>query len=128
MFNLKTILRLNAASCIGFGALFTALPGTVALFLSQAPAPTWLFIILGIGLIVNGLHLLWTSTKPLPSKNEVLYFSGGDFSWVLATIALVVCGLWISTTAGIVAALVTAAMVGSLGASQMIIRKKMGHC
>ena len=40
MAHINTILRLNAASCIGFGGLFLAQPGTVANFLASPPAPT----------------------------------------------------------------------------------------
>ena len=94
--DLKTILRLNASSCLGFGALFLALPQFVATFLGSPPAPPWLIGVVGAALIVNGLHLLHASRRTLPPKILILYFSGGDFAWGLGTIALIASGLWIN--------------------------------
>lgn len=126
--DLKTILRLNAASCLGFGAVFLLLPGAVAAFLGSPPAPSWLIGVVGAVLIVNGLHLLYTSRNDLPSKYVILYFSGGDFAWVLGTIALIASDLWINHLAGQIAALVVAAFVGAMGVLQMITRRRLGHC
>lgn len=123
---LKTILRLNAGSCIGFGALFLTLPNSVAAFLGTPPAPLWLVGVLGTALIVNGLHLLHTSRHSLPSKYVILYFSGGDFAWVLSTVTLVVSGLWINHLAGQIVALVVAAFVGAMGAMQMLTCRAAG--
>ncbi|WP_374763543.1 hypothetical protein [Yunchengibacter salinarum] len=125
---LKTILRLNAASCLIFGALFLALPGAVATFLGTPPAPGWVIAALGAVLIVNGGHLLHTSTTDLPPKALILYFSFGDFAWVLATLALIGTGIWITTTPGLAASLAVAAFVGTMGVIQMFARKALGHC
>lgn len=117
---LKTALRLNAASCIGFGALFTVVPGAVAAFLGQtSPAPSLAILILGIGLILNGIGLFLASRAMHPSRLLVLFFSIGDFLWVLLTVVLIVIGVWIETTVGITAALLVAAVVGTFGLLQL---------
>lgn len=118
---LKTALRLNAVSCIGFGVLFSVVPGAVAAYLGQTrPAPSMVILILGIGLILNGIGLFLAARARHPSGPLVLFFSTGDFLWVLATIVLIVMGIWIETTAGIIAALLVAAVVGLFGLLQLI--------
>ena len=113
---LKNILRANAVSCLVFGLLFVAIPAIVAAFLGSAP---WLAIsIIGALLIVNGLHLLWAA-KRTPAKWEVIYFSVGDFLWLLATIVLIATGFWITTTKGIIVAILVALMVGLFGLMQV---------
>jgi len=116
---LKTILRLNAASCLGFGALFTAAPGAVGTFLGAPPAPDTLIVLLGAVLALNGLHLLHTSFRPEPPRLLVLYFSAGDFLWVAITAVLIGANLWITTAAGIAAAIVVALAVGGMGLAQL---------
>ncbi len=123
MLNLKNLMRMNATSCLLFGALFTLFPSEVATYLGGAsPAPQLLILALGGALIINGLHLLWATTKPLPTKAIVLYFSAGDAIWVIATTGLLFSGLWITTTDGIITAIAVAVMVGFLGVMQMLKR------
>ncbi|MFB9148228.1 hypothetical protein [Roseovarius ramblicola] len=114
---LATVLRLNAASCLGFGMLFLAMPGVVAAALGTPPA--WLIAVLGAGLIGNAA-LLWLSVRGgrVPRRAEVLFFSIGDAIWVAATLALILSGVWIVTPGGRVAALAVAVMVGALGFAQ----------
>jgi len=114
---LATILRLNALSCLGFGALFLAAPGAVAQALGTPPV--WLVAALGAGLLGNAL-LLWLSVRGgrAPRRAEVLFFSLGDAGWVMATLALILGGVWIVTPGGRIAALAVAAMVGALGLAQ----------
>lgn len=121
MVTLKTILRSNAASCVGFGLLFLSTPASVAGFLSETgPAPSWVIVALGLGLIANGGHLLWAAQQPCPSKALIDHFSLGDFIWVLATALLIIFGLWITSIQGIIAALIVAAVVGTLGVLQKV--------
>lgn len=120
MTSLKTILRLNAASCIGFGALFVAAPGAVAAFLGAPPAPAIVVLVAGAILIINGLHLLHTSLRSDPPRLLVLYFSAGDFLWVGATAALIATGIWVNAAPGIAAAVAVAAMVGAFGLAQLL--------
>ncbi len=127
MITLNYVMKANAISCIVFGLIFLMMPSKVIMFLSaDIQAPKAILLILGIGLIVNGLHLIWASQKPMPSKALVLYFSIGDFIWVLGSISLVLLGIWINTTAGVITTLVVSAMVGFFGILQMLKRKEMG--
>lgn len=126
MFTLKSILRLNALSCLCFGALFVLLPANVAGFLSMQPAPDKTLIFLGVILIVNGLHIVWVSAKPTPSKIEILYFSSGDFLWVIATVYFMFATDWIATQQGIIATIVTSLMVGLFGLLQVVKLNQAG--
>jgi hypothetical protein len=74
---------------------------------------------LGGGLVINGAALWWVSGHRCPSRAAVLIFSGGDFAWVLATVALIGAGVWIDTTPGVAAAVAVAARVGGLGTLQL---------
>jgi len=128
MFNLKNVMRANATSCLVFGGLFALQPSLVANFLGGvSPAPQVYILILGIILILNGLHLLWASRIPLPQKKLILYFSTGDYLWVIGSIGLIFSGVWITTTGGVVVASAVAIMVGLFGVLQMTSRKAMGH-
>ena len=129
MLSLRYIMRANSASCLAFGFLFTIKPGLVAAFLGgMSPAPTWVFLLLGIVLIFNGFHLFWASNIDLPKKELILYFSIGDYLWVGVSVGLMLSGIWVTTLGGIVASSIVATMVGLFGVSQMISRKSMGHC
>lgn len=129
MITLKTILRVNSVSCIIFSLIFLMKPTEVATFLERdTPAPEAVLLILGVILLANGLHLLWASVKPLPSKSLVLYFSIGDFIWAFASISLVMLNIWITTELGITASILVAMMVAAFGVLQMTKRKEMGNC
>ena len=129
MITLSNIMKANAFSCIGFGITFLFLPEEVRNFLSaNNQAPSIVFTILGICLFFNGLHLIWASLKIMPSKHLVIYFSIGDYIWVLGTSYLLVVGIWITTPMGIVVTLLVSGMVGIFGLLQMIKRKEMGNC
>lgn len=114
--SLQSVLRLNAASCIGFGLLFISLPLQTAAFLANEQiAPAWFIAVLGAGLTLNGAGLLLTARQRPPRTLLVRLFSLGDLLWVLATLVLIVTGWWINSAAGIGAALLVAATVGSMG-------------
>jgi len=114
---LNLLLRLNAASCLGFGALFVLQPEAVAAFLGAAPA--LLVSIIGAVLIFNGLHLVLASLRKRVITLEIWYFSFGDLAWVTLTIWFLALGLFITTPAGAAAALIVAAGVGALGLLQL---------
>lgn len=121
MLSLKNVLRLNAASCLVFGVLFLLFSKGVALFLGrEAPAPADYIVILGAALILNGLHLIWTSTQRVPAKALILYFALGDLLWVAASLGLMWKALWITTFQGQMITIVIAVMVGFLGLMQIL--------
>jgi len=65
------------------------------------------------------------SLKVMPSKHLVIYFSIGDYLWVLGTSYLLVVGIWITTPIGIAVTLLVSGMVGSFGLLQMIKQKEV---
>jgi hypothetical protein len=117
MDSLKFIMRLNAGSCLSFGLLFACVPNAVAVFLGAVPSMA--IFILGIGLLVNGVHLIVASRRAVIRELEVIWFSLGDFSWWLATLALIAANFWITTTWGIAIAAVVATFVAGFGAAQL---------
>jgi hypothetical protein len=129
MLSLQNVMRANAISCISFGVLFALQPSLVATFLgSESAAPQLYILILGILLIFNGFHLFWASKIALPKRELILYFSIGDYIWVVVSVTLMSFGVWITTTMGIIVTCAVAALVGLLGGLQMIARKSLGHC
>ena len=129
MITLSNVMKANAFSCIGFGFTFFFLPEEVRNFLSvNNQAPNIVFSVLGIILFFNGLHLIWASLKLIPSKHLVIYFSVGDYIWVLGTSYLLVAGIWITTPMGIAVTLLVSCMVGIFGLLQMIKRKEEENC
>jgi len=118
MISLAFVLRLNAASCLVFGALFMSIPSTVASVLGNA-SPAVLFG-LGAVLFVNGAHLLLASIRTRPFTAEILWFSMGDMAWWLVTLTLIAAGVWITTPPGIALALLVALCVAALGLGQLL--------
>ena len=117
---LQTFLRLNAASCVGFGGLFVAVPGVVAGFLGAEPQIAPLVIrSVGAILVLNGVHLVWAAAQRAPARSLIVWFSLGDFCWSIGTIALVVRGGWITTPNGTTATALVAIFVGVLGLAQL---------
>jgi len=118
MISLAFVLRLNATSCLSFGALFMTNPSGVSSVLGNAsPA-----VLVGLGavLLVNGAHLLLASIRTRPFTAEILWFSMGDMAWWLATLTLIAAGVWITTPTGIALALLVALCVAALGLGQLL--------
>lgn len=113
---LATVLRLNALSCAVFGLIFVVDAPAVSAFLGEMPV--WILRGLGIVLIGNALHLAYTAQQAAPPRIVLRYFALGDGVWALASVLLVLSGLWITTPVGIAITLVTAGMTGSFGLLQ----------
>jgi len=118
MMSLAFVLRLNAASCLSFGAVFMSIPDRVASVLGTAPS----VVLVGIGavLFANGVHLLLASMRKRIFPAEVLWFSMGDMAWWLATLTLIAAGVWITTPTGIALAVLVALCVAALGLGQLL--------
>ncbi|MFT5674975.1 MAG: hypothetical protein ACI808_000904 [Paraglaciecola sp.] len=129
MVTLSNIMRVNAFSCIGFGITFFLFPGKVGSFLSSdMKIPEVILLFLGVGLFFNGIHLLWASFGSTPSKKVVLYFSIGDYIWVIGTSYLLLFGIWITTPMGIWVTILVSGLVGAFGILQMLKRNEMADC
>lgn len=117
MTSLKSILRINAISCLVFGILFLAATNSVAIFLGEAPY--WFLRLAGAVLILNGLHLLLASRQKIPRPIEIIWFSVGDLSWWLMSLALLATGTWVTEPIGQVAVWFIAVFVAALGVLQL---------
>ena len=121
MFTINNVLRANSLSCVVFGTLFCIFPNNIVLFLSErAPLPGYILLILGIGLIANGV-LLFRSSKS-PKLFEVYFYSVGDFLWVLFTLILISFNYGITTYKGIVLSSLVAITVFIFGFLQIFFR------
>ncbi|MCB1889480.1 MAG: hypothetical protein KDH20_17865 [Rhodocyclaceae bacterium] len=99
--------------------MFSTQPAWVAHGLGgSVPPPSALIVVLGIALILNGLHLLWAASRQALNRMLLLYFSAGDFVWVVGTLGLLASGQWITTPLGTWATLVVAIAVGAFGILQ----------
>lgn len=119
---LRLVLRANAASCGLFGAIFVFFGPATSAFVGDPPV--MLLQLLGIGLSLNAAALVWTSMRAKPDRFLVLAFALGDLIWVLATLVLLLGGLWISTPGGTAWATCVAAFVGACGALQWKLAPK----
>ncbi len=117
MTSLRQMLRLNALSCLIFGALFAILPGTVVAVLGNPP--TGLVRAIGIGLLLNGLHLVLAAGRAQLRRGEVMWFSLGDLGWWTGSMALLASGVWVTTGLGIVLTAAVAAGVAGIGLAQL---------
>lgn len=117
MKHLRTILRLNAASCLAFGALFVLEPKTVSTFLGAVPVE-WLQVT-GLLLVLNGAQLALASLRQKPHPLEVLYFSAGDILWFIGSLGLVGANLLVTSGAGQAVTMVVAIGVLMLGLGQV---------
>lgn len=113
---LKLVMLLNALSCAVFGAIFVGLGAAVAQFLGDPPV--WLIRAIGAGLILNAAHLVIEARKAVPPRNMVMYFATGDAIWVVATLGLILAGVYVTTPLGQAATVAVAAMVGGFGILQ----------
>lgn len=119
MTSIPLVLRLNSASCIGFGIAFVLVSDRIAEALGTIPPVV--LTVLGAALILNGAHLLLASWRSTPKAAEVVWFSLGDLLWWLGTLALIAAGFWITTPMGIALAFLVAMGVASLGATQLFL-------
>ncbi len=119
---LKQTLQANAASCLVFGAIFAFAAKTTADYVGNPPV--LLLQVLGAGLLVNAVLLGWTSLRTNPDRLSILTFAIGDALWVATTIVLLIAGLWITTTTGIIWSIAIAAFVGTCGVLQWRLAPK----
>lgn len=117
MLILRRVMQVNAASCLGFGGLFAIAPASVAAFLGTVPV--WLVLMLGVGLLINGGHLLWSARAETPLLRDVIWFSVGDIVWFLGSLLLLAGQIWVSTPMGVALCWAVAWGVAMLGLTQL---------
>lgn len=107
---LSIILRLNSLSCLIFGIIMTFYFNESLKYLGTKEYQSLIFI-LGLVLLFNSVHLVFSSFRKKLIKGEILYFSLGDFIWVVLTFLLVTFTHVVTTQAGINIAIAVAIMV-----------------
>lgn len=99
------------------GLLFLIAPNAVGDFLGAGPS--WLFLSLGVGLILFAADLAHQASREQLSPLRALVSSMADFSWVLGSALFLAFGLSLVTSAGGVAIAVVAVIVLQFGLRQM---------
>ncbi|WP_154223153.1 hypothetical protein [Marinicella rhabdoformis] len=119
MNQINLILKLNALSCLLFGALFVFIPETIIAFLADNNhMPKLVLVALGVVLNLWGMLLIWLSNRePVPNV-LLLIVAMGDFLWVAATVVLLLIQVWVNSSNGIAAAGLVAMLVGWFGLQQ----------
>ena len=125
MNQINIILKLNALSCLLFGAMFVFMPETIIAFLADNNhMPQLVLVALGVVLNLWGMLLVWLSNRdPLPNV-LLLIVALGDFLWVAATVVLLLMQVWVNSSNGIAAAGLVAMLVGWFGLQQFQCYKK----
>jgi len=123
---LRTVLRLNSFSCLVFGACFAAFPRSVNIYLAGTDRQHSVIAVLGYLLILNGMHLLLASFRRNIQRFEVVWFSLGDWIWVLATLILLLLNVLLTTLWGIVTSLTVSFLVFSFGLLQLSLLRLLG--
>ena len=113
---LKRVLLLDAASCLGMGALLALGAGTLSpLFGLDRP----LLLGAGVALLPIGLFILWIGARRTLLPAAVYLIVAGNLLWVIESV-LVVRGAEAITALGTVFVLVQAAIVAGLSALEWI--------
>ena len=82
---LKRVLMLDAASCLGMGALLLAAPGPLAVAFGLGET---LVIGAGAALVPVGLFILWVATRPQLRPALVYLIVAGNLVWVAESLLL----------------------------------------
>lgn len=116
--SLKKTIRFNALSCLGFGLAFALIPQPIATFLDGVPLN--ILRLAGIGLVLNGMHLMIASLRRSGiGRIELGYFILGDSLWVMGSLVLITfVPQAINSPLAIASTLVVAVLVGSFAILQ----------
>ena len=113
---LRPVLVANAASCAVFGFVFIFFGSETSQFVGDPPL--LLIQVLGAGLVANAGLLIAAAFQAQPSRGSIMMFVLGDAAWVIATAVLLLLGVWITTTPGVIWSTSIAAFVGMCGLLQ----------
>lgn len=121
---IQIILKLNALSCLLFGALFVFIPESIIAFLSDTTLnksdqmPQVVMVALGVILNLWGMLLIWVSNRSPVPKMMLLLAALGDFLWVAATVIVLLMQMWVTSSNGMAVAGLVAMLVGWFGWQQ----------
>lgn len=85
--NLHRIILANGVFCSTSGLIFALAANPLAGFLDTLPL---VMTLLGLGLLLYGMFIIYSSMRPAISKGFTLFAVLADSAWVLLTILLLV--------------------------------------
>lgn len=81
--SLKTTLYANASFCTLSALVILIIPGWIGTNIIELP--TWILIVLGIGLVLFAIDVFFTARSANPTRAKVLYIFSADVAWVILT-------------------------------------------
>lgn len=85
--NINRLIYTNGVFCATSGLIFTLAANPLAGFLNTIPL---VMIILGVGLLLYGMFIIYMSIRPVITKGFTLFAVLADSAWVLLSIVLLV--------------------------------------
>ena len=120
--NLSRILLANGVFCSTSGLIFSLTAKPLSGFLNTAP----LFMgVLGIGLVIYGIWIIYMATRRLIAKNFTLFVIIADSAWVLLSILLLLLPAFTFSTDAKWAIGITAICVDLFATAQFLEWRKM---
>ena len=120
---LRLLLRTNATTSGIGGVIAAAAPGPLDDLLGTGQ-PGWVRLV-GIGLVLFAAVVIATARLDVGRmRNVVPAISAGDISWVVGSVAAIALG-WFSTGGAVIIGVV-ALMVGTFGAMQLVLLRRLG--
>jgi len=109
---LKTVLMIDAATCLGFGLLLTAGSGWLGQWLGL---PVNLLFYAGLILFPCAALMAFTGRQPAPGNALVLLIIFGNLGWVAASLGVLMMSFITPTALGYGFVILQAIAVGILG-------------
>lgn len=118
---LRLVLKLDAVVTAGNGLAYLALAGVLEDLLGYPPAAQY-----GVGafLLVYGLAVLWTATRPVVSRAAAFAYAVVNIAWVVLSLVVLATGALSPTGIGKVWIVLQAVVVGGFAAAQLYALRK----
>ena len=120
--NLSRILLANGVFCSTSGLIFTLAANPLAGFLNTLPL---VMTILGIGLLLYGLFIIYMSMRPAITRGFTLFAVLADSAWVLLSVLLLILPIFNFTVDAKWAIGIVAVVVDVFATLQFIEWRKM---
>jgi hypothetical protein len=118
---LRLVLKLDAVVTAGNGLAYLALAGVLHDLLGY---PTSVQYGVGAFLLVYGLAVLWTATRPVVSRSAALAYAVINVLWVVLSLGVVATDALTATTLGKVWIVLQAIVVGAFAALQFFALRR----
>lgn len=111
---LKNVLLGNAMFSTACGVLLVIAPDTFANLMGSHPE--WIYLALGIGLLVFAADVAWVATRKTINKTFATAILWADIGWVTGSAMLLVLGASLFSTMGLLLVVAIALIVAVLSA------------